>query len=108
VLCLDLDRFKSVNDTLGHAFGDTLLRTVAERICSVVRQADTIARLGGDEFAILQAGVGQPGAATALAQRLVDLLGRSYVLDGHLVGGFTFLTLVLSAELWACRDGGRE
>jgi diguanylate cyclase (GGDEF)-like protein len=85
VLCLDLDRFKSVNDTLGHAFGDTLLRTVAERICSVVRQADTIARLGGDEFAILQAGVGQPGAATALAQRLVDLIGRSYVLDGHLV-----------------------
>jgi diguanylate cyclase (GGDEF)-like protein len=85
VLCLDLDRFKSVNDTLGHAFGDTLLRTVAERIRSVVRQADTIARLGGDEFAILQAGVGQPGAATALAQRLVDLIGRSYVLDGHLV-----------------------
>ena len=85
VLCLDLDRFKSVNDTLGHAFGDTLLRTVAERIRSVVRQSDTIARLGGDEFAILQAGVGQPGAAAALAQRLVDLIGRSYVLDGQLV-----------------------
>ena len=83
VLCLDLDRFKSVNDTLGHAFGDSCCERWRSA-CARVRQADTIARLGGDEFVILQAGRGSPrqlppGAASG------DLIGRSYVLDGHLV-----------------------
>ena len=54
VLCLDLDNFKGVNDTLGHPIGDKLLRTIAERISGAVGEDDTVARLGGDEFAILQ------------------------------------------------------
>jgi diguanylate cyclase (GGDEF)-like protein len=91
VLCLDLDRFKAVNDTLGHAVGDALLRAVAGRLGSAVRETDTVARLGGDEFAILLAPApagrtpGGGGAAAVLAERLVDLLGRAYLVEGHLV-----------------------
>ncbi|GJE78401.1 hypothetical protein BGCPKDLD_5016 [Methylorubrum suomiense] len=88
VLMLDLDRFKAVNDTLGHPVGDALLRKVAERLRNAARRDDVIARLGGDEFAILQVGqVGadQPLAAEALANRLVDLVGRTYVLDGQML-----------------------
>jgi diguanylate cyclase (GGDEF)-like protein len=85
VLCLDLDRFKIVNDTLGHQVGDNLLRKVSDRLRSACRKGDTIARLGGDEFVVLQSGVDEPRAAEQLAQRLVDLIGRTYVLNGHTV-----------------------
>ena len=85
VLFLDLDRFKAVNDTLGHAVGDALLCKVAERLRNAVRKTDIVARLGGDEFAIIQAGVPQPQASEALAGRLVDLIGRTYVVSGHSV-----------------------
>jgi GGDEF domain-containing protein len=77
VLCLDLDRFKIVNDTLGHQIGDNLLRKVSDRLRSACRKGDTIARLGGDEFVILQSGVEEPREAEQLAQRLVDLIGRT-------------------------------
>ena len=83
LLLLDLDRFKNVNDTLGHALGDALLCQVAQRLRAHVRDGDSVARLGGDEFAVLQTGNGQPGAATALAQRLIEVLSEPFELDGH-------------------------
>jgi diguanylate cyclase (GGDEF)-like protein len=70
VMYLDLDRFKAVNDTLGHASGDQLLRMAADRLIRCVRKGDLVARLGGDEFAIIQFDDNQPKAAEALASRL--------------------------------------
>ena len=85
VLCLDLDRFKFVNDTLGHAIGDLLLQKVVQRIATACRTEDVVARLGGDEFAILQTAIATPHDAEVLAARLVDLIGRTYVIEGHSV-----------------------
>jgi diguanylate cyclase (GGDEF)-like protein len=83
VLCFDLDRFKSVNDTLGHQFGDKLLRQVAERMRGCLRDGDTLARLGGDEFAILQGSVKEPTETNALAARLNEVISAPFDLDGH-------------------------
>lgn len=83
VLCLDLDRFKAVNDTLGHPVGDELLKTVAQRLRGCVRETDTVARLGGDEFAIVQVSAEQPNDATTLAQRICNVLKRPFEIDGH-------------------------
>jgi diguanylate cyclase (GGDEF)-like protein len=85
VLILDLDRFKAINDSLGASVGDALLGVVAERIRSAIGHADVAARFGGDEFGIVQIGRPQPQSAAALAKRLVDLLGRSYIVEGHLL-----------------------
>jgi diguanylate cyclase (GGDEF)-like protein len=85
VLYIDLDKFKMVNDTLGHPVGDALLIQVAERLRTAARSGDIVARLGGDEFAIVQACVPQPQAAEALAARLVDLMGRTFIAAGHMV-----------------------
>ena len=82
-LCLDLDRFKAVNDTLGHAAGDTLLKKVAGRLREAVRAGDTVARIGGDEFVIVQAGGPQPEAATTLAARIIETVSAPYDLDGQ-------------------------
>ena len=72
ILSLDLDHFKSTNDTLGHPVGDALLQAVAKRLAASVRDGDTVARLGGDEFAIVQVGAEQPQGARSLAQRVID------------------------------------
>jgi diguanylate cyclase (GGDEF)-like protein len=85
LLYFDLDRFKTVNDTLGHHFGDKLLRQVAERMRGCLREGDTLARLGGDEFAILQGNVNQPTETNALAARLNEIIGAPFDLDGHQV-----------------------
>ncbi|WP_162530401.1 bifunctional diguanylate cyclase/phosphodiesterase [Rhodovastum atsumiense] len=83
VLCLDLDRFKDVNDSLGHPAGDALLREVARRLQAELRETDTLARLDGDEFAIIQADVHQPQDVTALARRVIEMVGLPCELDGH-------------------------
>ena len=83
VLCLDLDQFKDVNDTLGHPVGDALLKAVTERLRHLVRQSDTFARLGGDEFAIVQSSADHPHASTALAERLLHEMGQPFDVAGH-------------------------
>jgi diguanylate cyclase (GGDEF)-like protein/PAS domain S-box-containing protein len=84
LLYLDLDNFKSINDTLGHPCGDELLKAVAQRLRSCLRETDLIARLGGDEFAIVQTPLQDPKDAEALAQRIRQAVtGDAYELDGH-------------------------
>lgn len=83
VLVLDLDRFKSINDTLGHAAGDRLLRLCSRRLTACVRDTDTVARIGGDEFALIQVGVEGPSQAEALCRRLLSALVEPFDLDGH-------------------------
>lgn len=83
VLLLDLDRFKNVNDTFGHHTGDLLLKEVALRIMSSIRETDFVARLGGDEFVVIQSDTSQPDAAETLARKLVHLLGEPYFLDAN-------------------------
>jgi len=83
VLCIDLDHFKGVNDTLGHPVGDALLKAVSDRLSKCVRDADTIARLGGDEFAIIQVAVEQPSQSIALAERIIACISEPFSIDGH-------------------------
>ena len=85
VLCLDLDDFKSVNDTLGHPFGDKLLRQVGERLRSCLREGDNLARLGGDEFALLQGGITQPTDTASLMTRIIEVISAPFDLEGHQV-----------------------
>jgi diguanylate cyclase (GGDEF)-like protein/PAS domain S-box-containing protein len=85
VLVLGLDNFKGVNDTLGHGIGDNLLRSVAKRLRSTLREEDTLARLNSDEFAIVQSGLARPEDAVLLAKRLLEAVGEPYLLDGHSV-----------------------
>ncbi|WP_188312018.1 sensor domain-containing protein [Salinarimonas soli] len=84
VLCLDLDHFKAVNDTLGHPVGDLLLRAATKRIKECVRETDTVARLGGDEFTILQA-IDRPEQAGLLARRIIEVLRAPFGIEGHQV-----------------------
>jgi diguanylate cyclase (GGDEF)-like protein/PAS domain S-box-containing protein len=85
VLVLGLDNFKAVNDTLGHGIGDKLLRGVAKRLRSTLREEDTLARLNSDEFTIVQSGLARPEDAVLLARRLLEAIGEPYLLDGHSV-----------------------
>jgi diguanylate cyclase (GGDEF)-like protein len=84
ILMSDLDRFKEINDTLGHHYGDQLLQHIAPRLRSAVRQSDTVARLGGDEFAILLPEVGLDGAVR-VSEKIVELLQPSVMIDGHML-----------------------
>jgi diguanylate cyclase (GGDEF)-like protein len=96
VMCLDLDHFKNVNDTLGHEIGDKLLCAAAKRLKDVVRETDMIARLGGDEFAVLQTGLERPEAAGSLAQRIITSINQPYDLDGHQVVVSTSIGIAIS------------
>jgi diguanylate cyclase (GGDEF)-like protein len=83
VLYLDLDRFKGVNDTLGHPVGDALLCAVTDRLRMLVRGRDMVARLGGDEFAIVQIGAPQPTGATILATRVIEAIAEPFYIEGN-------------------------
>ena len=83
VLMLDLDRFKEVNDSLGHPAGDRLLKDVAQRLSGCVRESDTVSRLGGDEFVVVLAETAGPEAAEIAARKILAALGRPFLLEGH-------------------------
>jgi diguanylate cyclase (GGDEF)-like protein/PAS domain S-box-containing protein len=99
VLLLDLDRFKQVNDTLGHLAGDALLIDVAGRLRSLLRDTDVLARLGGDEFAIIQASqVDQREAAMSLAERIIEMIGKPFEVDGGNITIGTSIGIALALE----------
>jgi len=83
VLFLDVDRFKLVNDSLGHAVGDRLLVALAARVATALRPGDTVARLGGDEFAVLLEDIAGRAEATLVAQRILRSLDPPFAIDGH-------------------------
>ncbi len=83
VLFIDLDRFKNVNDTLGHALGDELLRKVSDRMIKCLRGTDILGRLGGDEFALILMNSSDPHAAAIVANTIINELHRPFDLDGH-------------------------
>jgi diguanylate cyclase (GGDEF)-like protein len=85
LMLIDLDRFKAVNDTLGHPVGDLLLRKVAERLRTLIRQKDMLARLGGDEFALWIPSSADSDGLARLGARIVDLLGRPFLIEGQQV-----------------------
>jgi diguanylate cyclase (GGDEF)-like protein len=99
VMMLDLDKFKAVNDTLGHPAGDQLLVEVGKRLQSAIRETDVLARLGGDEFAILkQGGPGQREGAVALALRIINVLSQPFDLDGHEASIGTSIGIAMAPE----------
>jgi diguanylate cyclase (GGDEF)-like protein/PAS domain S-box-containing protein len=123
VIFVDLDRFKPVNDTLGHAVGDALLRAVAKRLTSCVREGDTVARLAGDEFTLLLPGIHYAEDVATISRKLLDALRRPFTLDGHDVrvtasGGIALYpedgeneeTLVKSADtaMYRAKERGRD
>jgi diguanylate cyclase (GGDEF)-like protein/PAS domain S-box-containing protein len=105
VLLLDLDRFKQVNDTLGHPAGDSLLIEVATRLKSLLRETDVLARLGGDEFAIIQAGeINQREAARALAERIIATMAKPFAIDGADINIGTSIGIALAPEHGTASD----
>jgi diguanylate cyclase (GGDEF)-like protein/PAS domain S-box-containing protein len=99
VMFIDLDRFKTINDTLGHGVGDELLQQVAERLKKCVRAEDTVGRLGGDEFAVILSELAEEQSAGIVAQKILDALGRPFQLERHEV----FITT--SIGITTCASG---
>jgi diguanylate cyclase (GGDEF)-like protein len=98
VLWIDLDNFKSVNDSFGHPAGDALLRTVSSRLKHCVRAGDTLARLGGDEFAVVQTGLANPADGGRLASRIVAALSEPIELPGHQVAIGASIGIAIAPE----------
>lgn len=104
LLFLDLDRFKVVNDSLGHVVGDMLLCEVARRLRECVRPGDVVARLGGDEFTVLLERVADPSNATRVAQRIIEVLETRFVLDGHEIYISTSIGIALGGAQYRSPD----
>ncbi|MBP0462375.1 EAL domain-containing protein [Roseomonas sp. PWR1] len=104
LLCLDLDRFKQVNDTLGHPIGDLLLTEVTARLRATLRETDMVARLGGDEFAIIQDLRRQPPDTVALARRIVEVVSAPYLINGHRIVVGTSIGIALAPADGAAAD----
>ncbi|MEC4721045.1 EAL domain-containing protein [Noviherbaspirillum sp. CPCC 100848] len=102
LLFLDLDRFKSVNDSLGHMLGDKLLQEVSSRLRQVVREGDTVARQGGDEFIILLTDIQRPQDVAAVAQKIFDVFDKPFVVKDHEL----FITTSIGATLYP--DDGED
>ena len=100
VMFLDLDRFKAINDTLGHNVGDQLLKIAAERLRSCVRDSDTVARLGGDEFTVVVEDIVEDHDAAAVAQKILDTLSQPFNLYGHEV----FISVSVGVTLYPSDD----
>jgi diguanylate cyclase (GGDEF)-like protein len=99
ILMLDLDKFKNVNDTLGHPAGDQLLRETAQRLKTALRETDVLARLGGDEFAIIQSSKDKPREdAASLADRIVNVISTPYDIDGNIISVGTSVGIALAPE----------
>ena len=105
VLFFDLDRFKTINDSLGHSTGDKLLVEIAKRVENVLRPGDTFARLGGDEFAVLVEGCGEPSHARRVADRIHAEFKEPLHLDGHEVFVSTSIGIAMSSP--RIREPGR-
>jgi len=108
VLYLDLDGFKPINDTHGHAAGDELLRIVSARITAAVRPGDLVARLGGDEFAVLCSVISDSSEATAIADRLVEAVARPIKLASGTVAVGVSVGVALAAERRDEQDNGEK
>ena len=111
VHCLDLDRFKEVNDTFGHPVGDALLKAVSDRVRRSLRAGDVAARVGGDEFIVLQTGCEHPGEADLLARRIARAVAEPYAVQGHRISIGTSVGYALQPQhgrdlddLIACAD----
>ncbi len=98
VIFLDLDRFKTINDTLGHAIGDELLKHVAARLSAVIRAVDTVSRLGGDEFVVVMTGIAGPHDAAVVAQKIIDSLAPAVQIEGHTLRATPSLGIALFPE----------
>ncbi len=98
VLCLDLDNFKSINDTLGHAIGDKILRQVAKRISTVSRHGNLVSRIGGDEFIVVQVGVAGRADPEKLAGRIIDRLSEPFEIDGKELRTGTSIGVALAPD----------
>lgn len=102
VMFLDLDRFKVINDTLGHTVGDILLKSVTERLTASVRNGDTVARLGGDEFIIVLADVAHAEDVTSVAEKIIHSLSKPFNLEGNEI----FITTSIGISLYP--DDGKQ
>ena len=98
VMSLDLDKFKTINDTLGHEAGDQVLKTVSTRLTGIIRASDTLARVGGDEFILVMQETRRREDATAIAQKILDAFAEPLLIDGHQLHVSTSIGIAIYPE----------